>query len=188
MRSVVARERVVRARSSSDLPNRLRWLRIAGRQYGCLCAHARATRADRAARADHYTTGETESGLARAITGRTEMSSSEANQKSAVTADAAGMSEVLPSLPPLPPTFPPGVDPATYQLETVSRLLKRAAYFSIFSIHNPNVPNIPIPSPRDPGSLIGIEANEELHRFETTVEEPASECGLNATNRVEEPV
>jgi len=127
-------------------------------------------------------------GLARAITGRTEMISSEANQKSAVMPDAAGVSEALPSLPPLPPTFPPGVDPATYQLETVSRLLKSAAYFSIFSIHNPNVPNIPIPSPRDPGSLIGIEANEELHRFEITVEEPTSECGLKATNRVGEAV
>src|SRR5712691_12001853 len=108
------------------------------------------------------------------------MSSSEVNQESAVMPDAAGASEALSSLPPLPPTFPPGVDPATYQLEAVSRLLKRAAYFSIFSIHNPNVPNIPIPSPRDPGRLIGIEANEELHRFEITVEDPTSECGLKA--------
>jgi len=70
----------------------------------------------------------------------------------------------------------------------VSRLLKRAAYFSIFSIHTANIPNIPIPSPRDPRSLIGIEANEELHRFEINVEEPTIEGGLKATNRVGEAV
>lgn len=85
-------------------------------------------------------------------------------------------------------TFPPGVNPVTYQLETVSRLLKKAAYFSIFSIHNPNIPNIPIPSPRDPEGLIGIEANEELHRFEIKVGMPAIECGLKAINRVGEAV
>lgn len=116
------------------------------------------------------------------------MSSSEADQKSAVKRDAAGVSEVSQPLPPLPPTFPPGVDPVTYQLGTVSRLLKSADYFSIFSIHNPAIPNTPIPSPRNPGSLIGIEANEELHRFEITVEEPTARGGLKAINRVGETV
>jgi len=113
------------------------------------------------------------------------MGSSETNQKSAVKPDVAA---VLQSLPPLPPTFPPGIDPATYQLETVSRLIKSAAYLSIFSIHNPKIPNTPIPSPRDPGRLIGIEAHEELHRFEITVAEPTVECGLKAINRVGERV
>jgi hypothetical protein len=89
--------------------------------------------------------------------------------------------------PPLPATFPPGVDPVTYQLDTVSRLLKRAAYFSIFSIHNPAIPNRPILSPRDSKTVIGIEANEELHRLEITVELP-SECGIKAINRVGEAV
>ena len=111
------------------------------------------------------------------------MSNSEAEQKSVVERGA-----VLQALPPLPPSFPPGVDPATYQLDKVSRLLKSAGYFSIFSIHNPAIPNTPIPSPRNPGRLIGIEANEELHRFEITVEEPMNECGLKAINRVGEAV
>jgi hypothetical protein len=94
-----------------------------------------------------------------------------------------------PSLPiALSPTFPPGVDPATYRLASVSRLLKSAAYFSIFSIHNPNIQNTPIPSPRDPESLIGIEAHEELHRFAIAVTGPTVECDLKAINRVGEAI
>lgn len=116
------------------------------------------------------------------------MSSSEAVWQSAVERGAAGASQTPQSLPPLPPTFPPGVDPVTYQLKAVSRLLKSADYFSIFSIHNPAIPNTPLPSPRDPRRLIGIEANEELHRFEVVVEEPTTRCGLKAVNRVGQAV
>ena len=91
-------------------------------------------------------------------------------------------------LPPLPPTFPPGVDPATHKLQAVSRLVKRNAYLSIFSVHNPDIPNIPIPAPRNPKSLIGIEAKEELHRFDILVEQPELDKGIRAANRVGEPV
>jgi hypothetical protein len=98
-----------------------------------------------------------------------------------------------PSLPfPLPPTFPPGVDPETYQLEKVERLLKSAAYFPIFNVANPNNPNTPVPL--IPGIpflqqylMIAVEVNEELHRFQVSVE-PDSASGPRAMNRVGEPV
>jgi hypothetical protein len=97
--------------------------------------------------------------------------------------------QALPGLTfPLPPTFPPGADPETYQIETVRRLLKKAAYLSIFSVHNPAIPNVPIPAPSNPKSLIGIEANEELHRLEIKVKEPTFTTGLRVINRVGEPV
>jgi hypothetical protein len=92
------------------------------------------------------------------------------------------------SAPPLPPTFPPGVNPETYQIETVDRLLRSAAYLSIFSIHNPDIPNVPLLSPRDPSRLIGIEANEELHRFDIRVQSSTFAGGLRASNLVGEPV
>src|SRR5947207_11261731 len=71
---------------------------------------------------------------------------------------------------PLPPTFPPGVDPETYKVEEVTRLLKSAAYFSIFNVANPNSPNQPLLLlPSVDFLLIGVEVNEELHRFEVEV-------------------
>lgn len=94
---------------------------------------------------------------------------------------------------PLPPTFPPGVNPETYQIDKVERLLKSAAYFPIFNVANPNSPNTPVPL--IPGIpflqqylMIAVEVNEELHRYEVTVEEPTRESGLRAINRVGEPV
>ena len=118
------------------------------------------------------------------------INSREGTQKLIALRDGVAKSQALTPLPSLvlPATFPPGVDPVTYQLETVRCLLNKAAYFSIFSIHDPHVPNIPIPSPRDSKSLIGIEVNEQLHRFEVTVEEPTIESGLKAINRVGEAV
>src|SRR5258708_5165887 len=99
-----------------------------------------------------------------------------------------------PSLPfPLPPTFPPGVDPETYEIDKVERLLKSAAYFPIFNVANPNDPNKPVPL--IPGIpflqqylMIAVEVNEELHRYEVSVEEPTAHNGLRATDRVGEPV
>jgi hypothetical protein len=74
---------------------------------------------------------------------------------------------------PLPPSFPPGVDPATYKLGEVTELLRRADYFSLFSVHNPEVPNTPIPVPGSrPPALAGIVVNENTHRFEIQVERP----------------
>ncbi len=83
---------------------------------------------------------------------------------------------------PLPPTFPPGVDPATYRLREVAKLLRRAAYFSLFSVHDPTVPNVPITVPGDPSRLIGLEVNENTHRFEIRVATPVCGYGLRAAN------
>lgn len=90
---------------------------------------------------------------------------------------------------PLPPTFPPDVDPATYRLETVAHQLKQAAYFPIFSIADPASPNIPILLCPGLSFLItAVEVNEQLHRFEATVELPTHARGLRAIDRVGEPV
>jgi hypothetical protein len=79
----------------------------------------------------------------------------------------------FPRLPfPLPPTFPEGVDPATYRLGEVTELLRRASYFSLFSVHNPDIPNKPLPVPGDPQGLAGIEVNENTHRFQIHVDLP----------------
>ena len=70
------------------------------------------------------------------------------------------------SLPPLPPTFPPGVDPETYKIKEVTQLLRSAAYFPIFNIPNPSKPNQPVPL--IPGIpflnqylMIAVEVNEQ---------------------------
>lgn len=95
-----------------------------------------------------------------------------------------------PVLPfPLPPTFPPGVDPETYEIEKVTRLLKSAAYFPIFNVANPKLPNKPILLiPGIEFLMTAVEVNEELHRYEVIVEAPTIEGGLRATDRVGEPV
>lgn len=115
------------------------------------------------------------------------------SQRQPTTSGASAGTSTLgtPPLPfPLPPTFPPGVNPETYKLAEVERLLKSAAYFPIFNADNPNMPNEPVPL--IPGIpflsqylLTAVNVNEELHRFQVTEEE---QCGLHATNRVGEPV
>jgi hypothetical protein len=92
--------------------------------------------------------------------------------------------DVSPSLSPLPPN----VDPGTYRVDEVSRLLERASYLSIFSVHNPALPNVPIPSPTNPNALIGVEVHEDLHRFDVEVEPPMVESGLCARKHVGESV
>jgi hypothetical protein len=87
---------------------------------------------------------------------------------------------------PLLSSFPAGVNPETYQLESVTQLLDRFAVFSIFSIHDPSRPNVPIPSPRDPSRLIGIQVKEQLHRFVLEAEQ-ASSGDLCPINRTGEP-
>jgi hypothetical protein len=79
------------------------------------------------------------------------------------------------------------VNPETYQIEQVTRLLKSAAYFPIFNVANPNSPNAPILLMPDVDFLmIGVSVNEELHRFEVKVDQ--TDCGPKAANRVGEPV
>jgi hypothetical protein len=71
----------------------------------------------------------------------------------------------------LPPTFPPDVNPETYRLHEVTALLKRAAFFSLFSVPS-NIPNVPLPMPGNPAQLRGIEVYENVHRFDIQVEPP----------------
>jgi hypothetical protein len=114
-----------------------------------------------------------------------------------LTSRSAGAGADLPlpvrSLPPLPSTFPPGINPETYKLREVTQLLKSAAYFPIFNIPNPNTPNEPVPL--IPGIpflkqylMIAVQVNEQLHRFEINVEEPTTQCGLKASKQVGESV
>lgn len=76
---------------------------------------------------------------------------------------------------PLPPGFPAGVNPETYRFAEVSALLRRAAYFPLFNVHDPNVQNVVIPVPGQPNSLAGISVNENTHRFDILVSSPS--CG-----------
>jgi hypothetical protein len=110
-----------------------------------------------------------------------------------VTSAAAAPNSSGPLPFPLPPTFPPGVNPETYKLAEVERLLKSAAYFPIFNADNPNMPNQPVPL--IPGIpflsqylLTAVNVNEELHRFQVVEDRVTDGCGLRATNRVGEPV
>ena len=88
---------------------------------------------------------------------------------------------------PLPPTFPPGVDPETYRIEEVTRLLKSAAYYPIFNMPNPAMPNKPILLlPNVEFLMIAVEVQEQLHRFEVRVSN--SSGGLKGAKAVGEPV
>jgi hypothetical protein len=87
---------------------------------------------------------------------------------------------------PVLPEFPTGVNPETYCVEPVEHQLKRAAYFTIFNVGNPQQPNIPLLS--SSGEMVGVEVNEDLHRFEIAVAEPSTEGGLQVTNRLGEAI
>lgn len=79
-----------------------------------------------------------------------------------------------------------GHEPA--DMAIVSRRLKRAAYFPLFSVPNPNRHNIPLPSPSNPNALIGMRVFEQMHRFDLRVESQSGAEGLLAINRVGQPV
>lgn len=95
------------------------------------------------------------------------------------------------------PVVPTGQDPRTYRLEEVEEWM-RAAYFSLFSVPNPQTPDVPIEAelpfpfsllqrlPFFPQLLRGVEVNEAPLRFQTTVGQQA--CQLLATNTVGQPV
>ncbi len=85
-------------------------------------------------------------------------------------------------------SLPPGANPETYGIESMTALLKRAAYFPIFSVHDPGRPNMPLPSPNKPGALIGVDVNEELHRFDVRAELAPSIGCPPISKRVGEPV
>jgi len=85
---------------------------------------------------------------------------------------------------PLPPVFPPGVDPAVWHIDSVNALIREAAYLPIFTVPDPTRPNQPVLSER--GEMIGVLVNEELHRFEITPD--LSGPGIHTRNVVGEPV
>jgi hypothetical protein len=131
---------------------------------------------------------------ATSIAGGIQMSAQSTYEASSINAEKTTPEGKTPTTPfPLPPTFPPGVNPETYKIDEVTRLLKSAAYFPIFNTPNPNSPNQPVPL--IPGIpflqqylMVAVQVNEELHRFEINVKEPTPQCGLRASNRVGEPV
>jgi len=87
----------------------------------------------------------------------------------------------------LPPGFPPDADPETYRLAEVNRLLRRAAYFPLFSIPDPGSPNRPIPlSPLLPQALVAVEVHEQLHRFAIAPRPPGRRGRITASNDVGE--
>src|SRR5271156_3419285 len=61
------------------------------------------------------------------------------------------------------------------QVAETERLLNEAAIFTIFNTANPSLPNTPVPSPTDATKIIGMDVNEDLHRFDINVPSP----GLN---------
>jgi hypothetical protein len=81
------------------------------------------------------------------------------------------------SSPTATPVSAPGTGPAGSETGEVTRLLKAAAYFPIFNIHNPAIPNDTVPLLPIATSTLGqalftaVNVNEALHRFEvvTTV-------------------
>ena len=102
-----------------------------------------------------------------------------------------GMSATTPAQapPPIPPLpwVPHGQNPVTYDIERVSTLLKSAAYFPIFNIHDPGRQNqVNELIPGLPFFVRSVNVNEQLHRFDIHVERSA--CGLRAANRVGEAV
>jgi hypothetical protein len=90
---------------------------------------------------------------------------------------------VTPSLP----WVPPGENPETYDIDRVHTLMKSAAYFPIFNIHNPQLPNqTNYLIPGVPLFIRSIDVNEQLHRFE--IQAKYTDQGLGAANRVGEAV
>ena len=73
------------------------------------------------------------------------------------------------------------------QVAETNRLLNEVAIFTIFNTANPALPNTPVPSPTDPTKLIGMDVNEDLHRFDIDVPDPGLN-GFHASNRVGEQV
>jgi hypothetical protein len=89
--------------------------------------------------------------------------------------------------------LPAGADPLTYRLAEIERQM-RSAYFSLFSVPNPAMPDVPVPAqlpfpwsllqrlPFFPELLAAVEVHEAPLRFKTSAGEGA--CQLLATNAV----
>jgi hypothetical protein len=74
---------------------------------------------------------------------------------------------------------------APADVEGVHRLLMRAIYAPMFSVPNPDRPNVPIASPA--GRLFGVDVNEMLHRFELRTAAP-DRTGFQHENRIGEAI
>jgi len=93
--------------------------------------------------------------------------------------------------------IPRGADPETYRIREVTELLTRAAYLPLFSMPNPEEPDVPLSplplltdlvTPLRDLLLIGMYVNEAPHRLEVNVAEPSAERGLASTHQVGEQV
>ena len=85
------------------------------------------------------------------------------------------------------PSMPPSVDGMKAE-GPVGSMLKRAAYFPLFSVQSPTTRNVPIPSPQNSNRLIGMKVYEEMHNFEIEQTVLRSSRGLRAINQVGQPV
>jgi hypothetical protein len=91
------------------------------------------------------------------------------------------------------PTAVTAIPAASAETGEVTRLLKAAAYFPIFNMHNPAIPNDTVPLLPIAKQTLGqalftaVNVNEELHRF--NVEAAVGSRGLTAVNQLSaEPV
>lgn len=85
-------------------------------------------------------------------------------------------------------SIPREIEPDQHGFDKVSQFLESAAYFPIFSIHDPGVPNKPVFSLRSPFGPIAVEVNESLHRFSVVTNTASWERSAGATNLVGEEV
>jgi hypothetical protein len=76
----------------------------------------------------------------------------------------------------------PDINAETYPFETVQHLLDEAAYFNLFSVPDPQCSSALSGSAGQPGSVIGFQISEILHRFEVSVRPPNLQTGLSASN------
>jgi hypothetical protein len=70
--------------------------------------------------------------------------------------------------------------------ELLQSLLDEAAYFNMFAVDNPEVPDVPIPAPGNPNAMIGLYVHDVPHRFDIAMALPGAKCGLRAANIVGE--
>lgn len=87
-----------------------------------------------------------------------------------------------------PPVFPAGASSGTDQIVEVTRLLQAAAYFPIFNVHNPAIPNDTVPLLPIATQTLGqalftaVNVNEQLQRFDVVTE--MGPQGLRAFNAI----
>src|SRR6185436_20238285 len=87
-----------------------------------------------------------------------------------------------------PPVFPPGATLGIEKSVEVTRLLQAAAYFPIFNVHNPAIPNDTVPLLPIATQTLGqalftaVNVNEQLRRFDVVTE--MGPQGLRAYNAI----